>query len=109
MRRIKDVATDATEITSLGLPEERLNPQINSKFCKRCVQVYLGEMQGTLWGIFTLCWFSLEAWMFFMCGHWSGGVYLLGLVMPEASLSVLLARALEVRAVDCDKERRENE
>lgn len=60
-------------------------------------------------GIFTLCWFSLEAWMFCMCGHWSGGVYLLGLVMPEASLSVLLARALEARAVDCDKERRENE
>lgn len=60
-------------------------------------------------GIFTLLWFSLEAWMFCMCGHWSGGVYLLGLVMPEASLSVLLARALEVRAVDCDKERRENE
>lgn len=47
--------------------------------------------------------------MFWMCGHWSGGVYLLGLVMPEASLSVLLARALEARAVDCDKERRENE
>lgn len=44
-----------------------------------------------------------------MCGRWSGGVYLLGLVMPEASLSVLLARALEARAVDCDKERRENE
>lgn len=38
-----------------------------------------------------------------------GAVYLLGLVMPDPSLSVLLVRALADLAVNGDKDRRTNE